>query len=199
MRRSELVSAWLSRTRQRTCTSPASSLSRIYCLRRRDASGVASLSHHAWNHTHTRSTALCPRLPRWAGTRKVKPIWILLKQETVSGRGISWAIRKSALRSSQITMPAPHRSVFFTGRMPFLPPNRQRQSTEGSSLEITSLRYNSVRSRPCYRRTDVPKPRARTYDYIHREAEKRNQFSFECISFNTWQKLVFQIPISRNV
>jgi len=28
------------------------------------------------------------------------------------------------------TMPAPHHSV-FTGRMPFLPPNQQRQSTEG--------------------------------------------------------------------
>ena len=27
-------------------------------------------------------------------------------------------------------MPAPHHS-FFTGRMPFLPPNQQRQSTEG--------------------------------------------------------------------
>ena len=44
--------------------------------------------------------------------------------------GISWAICKSAPRSRQITMPAPHRSV-FTGRMPFLPPNQQRQSTEG--------------------------------------------------------------------
>ena len=33
-----------------------------------------------------------PGLPRWACTRKVKPIWILLKQETVSGSGISWAI-----------------------------------------------------------------------------------------------------------
>ena len=36
------------------------------------------------------------------GTRKVKPIWILLKQETVSGSGISWAICKSAPRSRQI-------------------------------------------------------------------------------------------------
>jgi len=26
--------------------------------------------------------------------------------------------------------------------------------------------------------------------YIHREAENRNRFSFVCISFNTWQKLV---------
>jgi len=37
-------------------------------------------------------------LPRSAGTRKVEPIWILLKQETVSGSGISWAICKSAPR-----------------------------------------------------------------------------------------------------
>ena len=37
------------------------------------------------------NTALCPVLPGWAGTRKVKPVWILLKQETVSGSGISWA------------------------------------------------------------------------------------------------------------
>ena len=76
-----------------------------------------------WTHTHTRLTALCPGLPEWAGNRKAKPIWILLKQETVSGSGISWAICKSAPRSRQITTSAPHRSVFFTGRMPFLPPN----------------------------------------------------------------------------
>ena len=75
--------------------------------------------------------ALFPGLPGGAGTRKVKPIWILLKQETVSGSGISWAICMSASRSRQITMPVPHHSSFFTGRMPFLPPNQQRQSTEG--------------------------------------------------------------------
>jgi len=50
---------------------------------------------------------------------------------------------KSAPRSRQITTPAPHHSVFFTGRMPFLSPNQQRQSTEGrqytkiNSLHIT--------------------------------------------------------------
>jgi len=64
-------------------------------------------------HTHTSLTALCPGLPGWAGTRKVKPIWILLQQETVSGSGISWAIYTSAPRSRQITMPAPHHSVFY--------------------------------------------------------------------------------------
>jgi len=68
--------------------------------------------------THTRLTALCPGLPRRAGTRKVKPIWILLKQETVSGSGISWAICKSAHRSRQITTPAPHHSVFLQAGCP---------------------------------------------------------------------------------
>jgi len=47
--------------------------------------------------------------------QKRKPIWILLKHKTVSGNGIK---------------PAPHHSVFI-GRMPFLPPYQQRQSTEG--------------------------------------------------------------------
>ena len=64
-------------------------------------------------HAHTHLTALFPGLPGWAGTRKVKAIWILLKQETVSGSGISWAICKSAPRSGQITTPAPHHSVFY--------------------------------------------------------------------------------------
>jgi len=57
-------------------------------------------------------------------------MWILLKQETVSGSGISWAICKSASCSRQITTPAPHCSVFY--RPDALPAaNQQRQSTEG--------------------------------------------------------------------
>ena len=90
---------------------------------------------HPHTHIHTRLTALCPGLPGWAGTRKAKPIWILLKQETVSGNGISWAICKSAPHSRQITTPAPHTTQFFTDQMPFLPPNQQCQSTEGKSTE----------------------------------------------------------------
>ena len=64
-------------------------------------------------HTHTVLMALCLGLPGWTGTRKVKPIWIFLKQQRVSGSGIHWAIRKSAPRSRQITMPATHHSVFY--------------------------------------------------------------------------------------
>jgi len=40
-------------------------------------------------------------------------MWILLKQETVSGSGIRWAICKSAPRSRQTTTPEPHHSVFL--------------------------------------------------------------------------------------
>ena len=91
-------------------------------------------------HTHTRLTAFCPGLPRWTGIRKEKPILILLKQETVSGSGIHWVICKSAPCSRQITTPVPHYTQFFTGRMPFLPPNQQRQSTEGKSA-LANLWY----------------------------------------------------------
>ena len=73
-------------------------------------------------HTHSRLMALFPGLPGWAGARKVKPIWILLKQETVSGSGISCAICMSAPRCRQITMPATHHSV-FTGQVLFLQAN----------------------------------------------------------------------------
>ena len=45
--------------------------------------------------------------------KKVKPIWILLKQETVNGSGISWAECKSAPRSRQTTTPAPTTQFFY--------------------------------------------------------------------------------------
>jgi len=111
-------------------------LTELKLLQNTQKGGVwkSMVRYHMVTHTHTRLTALFPGLPRWAGTRKVTPIWILVKQETVSGSGISWAVCKSAPHSRQITMPAPHHSVFFTGRMPFLPPNQQRQSTEGNTI-----------------------------------------------------------------
>jgi len=54
-----------------------------------------------------------------------------MEQETVNGSGICWAICKSASRPKE---PRQHPTTqFFTGRMPFLPPNQQRQSTEGKT------------------------------------------------------------------
>jgi len=82
---------------------------------------------HTHTHTHTRLTALFPGLPGSVGTRKVKPIWILLKQETVSGNGISWAICMSASRSRQITTPASHHSVFYRpGALPAAQPTASK-------------------------------------------------------------------------
>ena len=114
---------------------------------------------HARTHTHAHPfNGSFPGLPRWASTRKVKPNWILLKQDTVSGSGISWGIRKSAPRSRQITMPAPHHSVFYRpDALPVAQPTASKhwrhcscQKTQekqkqhcGVSIELLSLR-NSV-------------------------------------------------------
>ena len=63
-------------------------------------------------HTHTFNGPLS-RTNRVSRYQKGKPMWILLKQETVSGSSICWAICKPAPRSRQITTPAPHHSVFY--------------------------------------------------------------------------------------
>jgi len=82
-----------------------------------------------YTHTHTHPfNSLCLGLPRWAGTRKAKPVWILLKQGTVSGSG-----GKSEPRSRQITTPVPHHSVFY--RLDALP------ATQPSVSKHWRLRY----------------------------------------------------------
>jgi len=77
---------------------------------------VGRLSLNGWlhdvivNHTHThthpfnRPFSGTTRVSRY---QKVKPIWNLLKQVTVSGSGISWDICKSALCSSSLQTRCP--------------------------------------------------------------------------------------------
>ena len=96
---------------------------------------ILHIHAHPFNGPLTRTT----RVSRY---QKGRTIWILLKQETVSGSGISWAVCKSAPRSRQITTTAPHYSV-FAGRMPFLPPNQQSQSTEGNDNDILHIRTHT--------------------------------------------------------
>jgi len=108
--------------------------------------------YHTHIHTHTHLTALCPGLPGCAGTRKATPIWILLKQETVSGSGISWAICKSAPSSRQITTPAPHHSVFYRpDALPAAQPTASkhwRHKTLTVDVDAsTTLSPNEVRNR----------------------------------------------------
>jgi len=95
----------------------------------------------AHTHTHTRLAALFPGLPRWAGTRKVKPIWILLKQETVSSSGISWAIYKSAPCSRQITTPAPHHLVFLQAGCPSCHPTNSVKALRAQALILPEFFY----------------------------------------------------------
>ena len=57
--------------------------------------------------------------------------------------GISWTIcKQSAPRSRQIITPTPHHSI-FTGRMLFLAPNQQCQSTERNKPQMTDMLYYS--------------------------------------------------------
>jgi len=104
-------------SRPKTHTHPSSSITHTH----------AHTHMHKHKHTHTPPfNGPLSRTTRVSRCQNGKPIWILLKQETVSGSGISWAICKSAPRSRQITTLALHHSV-FTGWMPFLTPNQQRQ------------------------------------------------------------------------
>ena len=97
---------------------------------------VAKMGRDTLIHTHTH-----PFNGPLSGTTQVScyqkgknQSWISLEQDPVSGSCISWDICKSAPRSRQITTPAPHYSSFFTGRMPFLSPNQQCQSSEGNPI-----------------------------------------------------------------
>jgi len=56
-------------------------------------------------------------------------------------------------------MPEPHRSV-FTGRMPFLPPKQQRQSTEG-------IQFSNVMLRKTWIYQAHPRRLAKASDVLH--------------------------------
>jgi len=120
---------WFSTRKRHSLTNPRS-LRVLYNIFNYFVSLTVPATVHTHTHTHTsflQPSGFCPGL---LGEPVPELIWILLKQETVSGSGISWAICKSTPCPRQIAMPAPHHPV-FTGRMPFLPPNQQHQSTEG--------------------------------------------------------------------
>ena len=75
-------------------------------------------------------TASFPGQPGQAGTRKVKPIWILMKQEMT---GWPWhqldhtQIICTSLQTDNHTSTS---SLIFTDQMLFLKPNQQRESSE---------------------------------------------------------------------
>jgi len=83
------------------------------------------------------------------------------------GCGISWTIcKQSAPLSRQITTPTPHHSI-FTGRVLFLTPNQQRQSTDGK------LWYRPIVSQTSWR-DDMPPPMAVLWPASCRQPARRN-------------------------
>ena len=75
-----------------------------------------NLLHLARNRIHLPFNGPWFGITRVSWCQKGKTSLDLLEQETLSGSGTSsWAICKSAPRPKQITMPAPHHSL-FTGR-----------------------------------------------------------------------------------
>ena len=124
------------------------------------------------NNNNTRLMAPCLELHGWAGTRKVNQSR-LLRQETVSGSGISWAICKSA----------PYHSV-FTCQMPSCHPTNQQHQ---SSTIMTKLNQVFKTTKHCDCCADaikmitttlqrwqcMPEPQATTHTYS-RKAWVRN-------------------------
>jgi len=82
---------------------------------KKSSSIMVNFMHCVVYNNNTRLTALCLGLPWWAGTRKVKPVWILLKQERNNGwSSISCrAICKCAPHPRQIPATAPHHLIFY--------------------------------------------------------------------------------------
>ena len=103
--------------------------------------------------TILRPSGFCPGLRGWAGTRKVKPVWILLKQETVSGSGINWAICKSAPCPRQITTPVPHHhhSVFLQAGCPSCCPTNSVKALKANFIilliQIKAAAHSSLKYR----------------------------------------------------
>ena len=82
-------------------------------------------------HTHTQ-----PFNGLWSGTTRVgwyqkkQFFWIFVEQGKIMGAEAP-TVRVDATPTELTAPPPPQPPRFFTGRMPFLPPNQQRQSTEG--------------------------------------------------------------------
>ena len=86
---------------------------------------IWSGNHH---HTTTIFTALFLEPPGWAGARReLLTLWCKGRVTEADTPTIRLGATPSGLTSAHL-----HHPPIFTGRMPFLPPNQQCQSTEGN-------------------------------------------------------------------
>ena len=91
---------------------------------------------HRWSAaiiTHTRLTALCPGITRASRYQKGKTN---LDFTEARDSGISWAVCKSAPCSRQITIPAPHHSVFLQAGCPYCRPTNSVKALKAPAIII---------------------------------------------------------------
>jgi len=94
--------------------------------------------------------ALCPGLPRWAGTRKVKPIWILLEQETVSGSGIISDIQVCTSLQTDNHASTPPLSFYRPDALPAAQPTASKHWRHDKALKACqSTVQSSTRQTRC--------------------------------------------------
>ena len=98
------------------------------------------------NYYYTRLTASFSGQPGKAGTRKVEPFWILMKQEMM---GWLMAVASAGpyanhLHLTQDRQPCQHIiTQVFTDQRLFLPPNQQCQALKAILKKMTTTHYNN--------------------------------------------------------
>ena len=95
---------------------------------------LTDITRLAHTHTHNHTTALCPGLPGWACTRKVKQsgfYWSKGQWVAVASAEPHASLHLTPDRANHASTPL---LSFFT--MPFLLPNKQCQNTEGKNLNM---------------------------------------------------------------
>jgi len=90
-------------------------------------------------HTYNHYTALFPGPPRWASARR-ELLDIMVQGEINRGRHTDHPAGRHSIRTNQCP-PPPSPKYYFMGRIPFLPPNQQCQSTEDDVTVINCSKY----------------------------------------------------------
>jgi len=85
--------------------------------------------HQVTTRHHNRSTALFRGPTGWARARR-ELLDFMVQGKINSGRHTDHPAGCHSIRTNQC--PLPPSPIFFTGQMPFLPPNQQGQSTKGN-------------------------------------------------------------------
>jgi len=107
-----------------------------------------------------------------------------MKQETVSGSGINWAICKSAPRSRQITTPAPHHWSFYRpGAIPAAEPTESKHWRQYYS-QITATKFATLFQQNCHLSKPSSKDHtisARVHSYVN-NSDMSDLFDVETVS-----------------